>query len=96
MCADTGQRLVFTDLMTAGFRPGAEPLFGFAAEITLTEAAGGTTYSATARHARSPDAARHLEMEFHDGWGTVADQLTALAATLWSCRSAARFATPMP
>jgi uncharacterized protein YndB with AHSA1/START domain len=82
LAADGGQRLVFTDLMTAGFRPTAEPMFGFAAEITLTEAAGGTAYSATARHARAPDAARHREMGFHDGWGTVADQLAALAPTL--------------
>lgn len=80
--ADVGQRLIFTDLMTAGFRPVAAPMFGFAAEITLTEAEGGTAYVATARHARAPDAARHREMGFHEGWGTVADQLAALAPTL--------------
>lgn len=80
--ADPGARLVFTDLMTAGFRPVAEPMFGFAAEITLEATAAGTAYTATARHARAPDAARHREMGFHDGWGTVADQLAALAPTL--------------
>lgn len=80
--ADPGARLVFTDLMTQGFRPVAEPMFGFAAEITLNATAGGTAYAATARHARAPDAARHREMGFHDGWGTVADQLAALAVTL--------------
>lgn len=80
--AEPGRRLVFTDLMTAGFRPVAEPMFGFAAEITLAEAEGGTAYAATARHARATDAIRHRDMGFHDGWGTVADQLAALAPTL--------------
>jgi uncharacterized protein YndB with AHSA1/START domain len=82
MCVDAGQRLVFTDLMTAGFRPVAEPMFGFAAEIALAEAAGGTSYSATARHARAPDASRHRETGFHEGWGRAAEQLAALAPTL--------------
>lgn len=80
--ADIGQRLIFTDLMTAGFRPVAEPMFGFAGTLSLAEAEGGTAYTATARHARPADALRHGEMGFHDGWGTVADQLAALASTL--------------
>ena len=79
LTADAGQRLVFTDLMTAGFRPMAEPMFGFAAESALAGAAGATAYSATAR---ALDAARHRAMGFHDGWGTVADQLATLAPTV--------------
>lgn len=79
--ADAG-RLVFTDMMTAGFRPVAEPMFGFVGILALAEAEGGTAYSATARHARAESARRHDEMGFHLGWGAVADQLAALAPTL--------------
>ncbi len=80
--ADMGQKLVFTDLMTAGFRPVAEPMFGFVGILALAEAEGGTAYTATARHARAADAQRHSEMGFQDGWGSVADQLAALAPTI--------------
>lgn len=77
--AEPQHRLRFTDLMTAGFVPVAQPMFGFAAEIALIAEGAATRYVATARHARPEDASRHREMGFHDGWGTVADQLAALA-----------------
>jgi uncharacterized protein YndB with AHSA1/START domain len=79
--ADAG-RLVFTDMMSAGFRPVAEPMFGFVGILALTEVEGGTAYTATARHARAETARRHDEMGFRGGWGAVADQLAALAPTL--------------
>lgn len=79
LLAEPQRRLVFTDLMTAGFLPVAQPMFGFAAEIALIPEGAANRYVATARHARPEDARRHREMGFHDGWGTVADQLAALA-----------------
>jgi uncharacterized protein YndB with AHSA1/START domain len=79
LAAEPQRRLVFTDLMTEGFRPVAQPFFGFAAELALIPAPGGTLYRATARHARAEDAARHAEMGFQDGWGTVAAQLDRYA-----------------
>ncbi|MCW1920159.1 SRPBCC domain-containing protein [Rhodobacter sp. KR11] len=78
-------RLLFTDLMTAGFQPVEAPFFGFVGELAVTAVPGGlggTTYRATARHARAADAARHAEMGFHDGWGAVADQLGIYAKGL--------------
>lgn len=81
LLAEAPRRLFFTDLMTQGFVPVARPMFGFAAEIALIPEGDATRYVATARHARPEDAARHAEMGFHDGWGTVADQLAALAPT---------------
>ena len=54
-------------------------MFGFTAIISLTPEAGGTRYHALAMH-RSPEIrAQHDEMGFHEGWGTVAGQLDALA-----------------
>lgn len=79
LAAEENRRLVFTDMMTEGFRPVAQPFFGFAAELTLSPAPGGTLYQATARHARAEDAARHAETGFAEGWGTVAAQLDRYA-----------------
>lgn len=79
LAAEQDRRLVFTDMMTAGFVPVAQPFMGFAAELTLTPAPGGTLYRATARHARAEDAARHAQMGFAEGWGTVAGQLDSYA-----------------
>lgn len=51
--ADERQRLVFTDLITAGVRPLASPMFGFSGDIALTAPKGGTACTATARHAHA-------------------------------------------
>ena len=73
--------LVFTDGYTEGWKPAADP-FMTALVAFADDGAGGTTYTATARH-RSPEARKtHEEMGFFDGWGTVVDQLEAYAQTL--------------
>lgn len=77
---DPGRRLVFTDCLTAGFRPALQHFF--TADIRLTPEGSGTLYAAHALHARPSDASRHAEMGFHDGWGVATDQLDALARTL--------------
>ncbi|MBL4928628.1 SRPBCC domain-containing protein [Tabrizicola sp. KVB23] len=82
LLAEAERRLVFTDLMTMGFVPVVQPLFGFVGELALIAEGQGTRYVATARHARPEDAVRHRDMGFHDGWGMVADQLAALARTM--------------
>ena len=75
------ERLVFTDLMSAGFRP-SDPGF-FTAVIKLYDhPGGGTHYSALAMHRTPADRQKHVEMGFEGGWGTAADQLDALALTL--------------
>jgi uncharacterized protein YndB with AHSA1/START domain len=75
------QKLVFTDAYSEGWKPAPDP---FMTAILLLEDAGdgATSYTAIARH-RSADARRsHEDMGFHDGWGTVADQLEAYAQGL--------------
>ncbi|MDH4147867.1 MAG: SRPBCC family protein [Acidimicrobiia bacterium] len=77
--------LVFTSVMTEGFRPAA-PANGaddlpFTGRIELTATAdGGTHYRAIAIHADEAGANRHAEMGFHDGWGAALDQLVALVS----------------
>jgi uncharacterized protein YndB with AHSA1/START domain len=76
-----GERLVFTDAYSEGWKPAADP-FMTAILTFADDPAGGTIYTATARH-RSPEARlSHEEMGFFDGWGTVAAQLDAYAASL--------------
>lgn len=75
------RRLVWTTALGPGFQPtaGRSP-FQFTAFITLDDRGDGTTrYTARARHSDAAERARHDEMGFHEGWGTVLDQLVALA-----------------
>lgn len=71
-----GERLVFTDALRAGFRPGGG---GFMTGIIEIFAEGeGTRYRATALHSDAETRAKHEEMGFHAGWGAALDQLVAL------------------
>lgn len=74
------RRLVWTDALTEGYRPGAEPFF--TGVVTFTPAPGGTRYRALALHASPEARAKHEAMGFHEGWGKATDQLVALARTL--------------
>ena len=75
-------RLVFTDVLLEDWKPASPPGLGFTAVLTFADHADGTEYTAVARHGSAATAKRHEEMGFHDGWGTVAGQLEAYAATL--------------
>jgi uncharacterized protein YndB with AHSA1/START domain len=76
------ERLVFTDLLTAGWCPVDEPGLGFTAIITFAAEGAGTRYRAVARH-RSPAARQsHADMGFADGWAAAAQQLDDLAQGL--------------
>lgn len=79
----SGEKLVFTDTYTEGWKPAPEPFM--TAILLLSDAPeGGTTYTAIARH-RSPETRKaHEEMGFFDGWGTVATQLETYAKGLAS------------
>lgn len=76
------QRFAFTDLMTANFQPTATPGLGFTATIDLSDHKDGTLYHVTARHRTVEDTQKHETMGFSTGWGTVATQLEAYAASL--------------
>lgn len=75
------QRLVFTSLLVADWRP-ATPWLAFTATITMADEGEGTRYTATVMHPDQATSDRHAEMGFHDGWGTCIDQLDAVAAAL--------------
>ncbi|HEV7320867.1 MAG TPA: SRPBCC family protein [Ensifer sp.] len=76
LAVDDLTRIVFTDTLTAGWRP-SESAF-MTAVITLSDHPAGTHYAAHVMHRSGADRKMHEEMGFHDGWGTVAAQLAQL------------------
>ncbi|MGR3436522.1 MAG: SRPBCC family protein [Shimia sp.] len=78
---DKGRRLVFTDTYSEGWKPAPDPFMTAIIEFD-DDGAGGTIYTATARHRSAEARKQHEEMGFFDGWGTVADQLEAYARSL--------------
>jgi uncharacterized protein YndB with AHSA1/START domain len=72
-----GERIVFTDTLTGGWRPAEHPFMS--AIISFADHPDGTDYRAHVMHKSRADRDRHVELGFHDGWGTVAAQLAALA-----------------
>jgi uncharacterized protein YndB with AHSA1/START domain len=76
LAVDDLTRIVFTDALVGGWRP-AEQAF-MTAVITLRDHPLGTHYVSHVMHRNATDRARHESMGFHDGWGTVTEQLAAL------------------
>ena len=69
------ERLIFTDTLLAGYRPSPKPFF--TAVLQLARNGAGTRYTAIAIHGDESTRKKHEEMGFHDGWGTVLDQMVA-------------------
>lgn len=76
------ERIVFTEMLAADWRPLANPFLGFTAIITMEDEGGGCRYTALVRHKSAEDAARHAEMGFEGGWATAIAQLEEVAANL--------------
>ena len=74
------QKLVWTGMMTKGFRPAApNPLgFPFVATILMTKNENGTLYKAIVAHADEEGRKKHEQMGFQEGWGKAFDQLVEL------------------
>ena len=72
---EPGERLVWTSALTAGYRP-QEGFLSFTAILELQpNGSGGCTYRAIAVHQDPAGLKQHEDMGFHEGWGTVVDQL---------------------
>jgi len=78
---EPGARLVFTTMLTEGWRPTA-PWLALTAIITFAAEDEGTRYAARVLHKDAGDARTHEEMGFQNGWGTVIGQLADYAARL--------------
>lgn len=76
-----GEKLVFTDAYSEGWKPAADPFMTAILEFA-DDGDGGTRYTATARHRSVEAKDQHEKMGFFDGWGTVATQLEDYAKSL--------------
>ena len=76
LAVEPEHRIVFTNALTGGWRPAAEPFI--TAIVTLADHADGTLYTARVMHKSAEVRNHHAELGFYDGWGTVAAQLAAL------------------
>jgi uncharacterized protein YndB with AHSA1/START domain len=74
------RRLVWTDALLPGFRPA--PTGFFTAVMTLERRGDATLCTTVALHRNEADRNHHADMGFHDGWGTVLDQLAAYAPSM--------------
>lgn len=73
------RRLVFTNAVDSAWRPASPSPVSMTAEIVLGEHPDGTEYNVTVRHGDPAHRARHEELGFFDGWGSVTAALAALA-----------------
>lgn len=72
---EEGERIVFTNALLGGWRPAEHPFM--TAIVTMHDHPRGTEYVSHVMHKDSADRHMHEEMGFHDGWGTVVEQLAA-------------------
>ncbi|MFC0626254.1 SRPBCC domain-containing protein [Kribbella deserti] len=79
LVVDQLERLVYTNAIDSAWRPASPEPFLMTAEITLSDHPDGTDYRVVVRHGDPATRARHEELGFADGWGTVAKQLAVLA-----------------
>ncbi|WP_280461523.1 SRPBCC domain-containing protein [Nocardia carnea] len=77
LVADRNERLVFTTALDSALRPAAGDIL-MTAEITLRDHPEGTDYRVLVRHGDPAARARHQELGFEYGWGTVTGQLATL------------------
>lgn len=75
---DEGRRFVTTDAITGDFEPAGPFMIGM---WEIAPEAGGTRFTATARHWTQEACDQHQEMGFEQGWGAAADQLAAICET---------------
>ena len=75
------KKLVWTNMMTAGFQPASVGVLGFpfAATISFTKTPDGKTlYRAVVKHADEEGRRKHEAMGFQEGWGAAFNQLVEL------------------
>lgn len=89
-----GRRLVFTDTYSEGWKPAADPFMTMIVQFE-EDGAGGTTYTAIARHRSAEARQTHEDMGFSDGWGVVTTQLEDYAKSLQAKPGTAPAETPL-
>lgn len=78
LVVEAHERIVFTNAIDGEWRPTSPAPVPMTAEIQLRDHPEGTDYRITVRHGDPAARARHAELGFADGWGTVVGQLAQL------------------
>jgi uncharacterized protein YndB with AHSA1/START domain len=78
LVVDEHERLVFTNAIDSSWRPSNPAPVAMTAEITFGEHPEGTDYRVVVRHGDPAARARHEQLGFADGWGSVTAQLATL------------------
>jgi uncharacterized protein YndB with AHSA1/START domain len=82
LAVDALERIIFTNALTGGWRPGKDQYPApMTAIITFEDHPDGTEYASRVLHGDAADRNLHAEMGFYDGWGTVMAQLAAQVET---------------
>jgi uncharacterized protein YndB with AHSA1/START domain len=78
LVVDELERIVFTNAIDSAWRPASPAPVAITAEIILTDHPDGTDYRIVVRHGDPAARARHEELGFADGWGSVTGQLAGV------------------
>ena len=79
LVVDELERIVFTNAIDSAWRPTNPAPLPMTAEITLSDHPDGTDYRIIVRHGDPAARARHEELGFAEGWGSVTEQLAEVA-----------------
>ncbi|HEX4360897.1 MAG TPA: SRPBCC domain-containing protein [Pseudonocardia sp.] len=82
LVVDDLERIVFTNAIDSAWRPASPAPVPMTAEITLSDHPDGTDYRILVRHGNPAARARHADLGFADGWGSVTKQLAGVAESL--------------
>jgi uncharacterized protein YndB with AHSA1/START domain len=74
------EKLVWTGMLSKGFRPmPADPMgFSFVGTLLFTKTSTGTLYRAIVAHSDEEGRKKHEQMGFQEGWGMAFNQLEEL------------------
>ena len=75
------ERIVGTSMLVGGWRP-AKSWLGMTSIFTFSDVDGGTLLHALAMHTTPEERAKHKDMGFEQGWGTMLTQWDEFAAGL--------------
>jgi uncharacterized protein YndB with AHSA1/START domain len=78
LVVDDLERIVFTNVIDSAWRPTNPVPVAMTAEIVLSDHPDGTDYRIIVRHGDPAARARHEEIGFAHGWGSVTEQLAGV------------------
>jgi len=79
LVVDELERIVYTNAIDSAWRPANPAPVPMTAEVTLSDHPDGTDYRMTVRHGDPAARARHEELGFFEGVGSVIKQLAVVA-----------------